>query len=129
MFLIGKNLNRDHLDWGSIATFSGPLVNQANDVVTLHVNLKPDKGHNFHRHPNQEEVIYVLQGTIEQWVGQEKQILSAGDAAFIGRGVVHASFNTGESDAQVLAILGPASGESGYEVVEVADQEPWSSLR
>ena len=129
MFLIGKDLERDHLNWGSIATVSGPLVNQAKDVVTLHVNLKPGKGHNFHRHPQQEEVIYVLKGRIEQWVNQEKKILEAGDAAFIGAGVVHASFNIGETDAQVLAILGPAVGDSGYEVEEVASLSPWNELR
>lgn len=129
MFLFGDKSEREHLDWGSTATISGPLVNQAKDIVTLHVKLKPGKGHNFHRHPAQEEVIYVLKGTIEQWVGQEKKMLSPGDAAFIGAGVVHASFNTGQEDAQVLAILGPAVGESGYEVEEVAALEPWNKLR
>lgn len=129
MFLIGKKLERDHLDWGSIATVSGPQINQAKDIVTLHVNLKPGKGHDFHRHPRQEEVIYVLKGRVEQWVNQEKKILEAGDAAFIGAGVVHASFNIGENDAHVLAILGPAVGDSGYEVEEVASLSPWSELR
>jgi quercetin dioxygenase-like cupin family protein len=129
MFLIGKDLDRDHLDWGSISTVSGPVVNKAKDIVTLHVNLKPGKGHNFHRHPQQEEVIFVLKGHIEQWVDMEMKLLEAGDAAFIGSGVVHASFNIGQNDAQVLAILGPAIGDSGYEVEEVAALSPWNELR
>lgn len=129
MFLTGKDLDRDHLDWGSLSTVSGPLVNQAKDIVTLHVNLKPGKGHDFHRHPQQEEVIYVLQGRIEQWVDQEMKVLEVGDAAFIAAGVVHASFNMGQNDAQVLAILGPAVGDSGYEVEEVAALSPWNALR
>ena len=33
----------------------------------------PGKCHDFHRHPGQEEVIYVLEGTIEQWLEQEKR--------------------------------------------------------
>lgn len=129
MFLIGKKLTRDELDWGTIATVSGPLVNHARDIVTLHVELIPGKGHNFHRHPSQEEVIYVLEGRVEQWVNEEMKILEPGDAAFIGAGVVHASFNIGSGNALVLAILGPAIGESGYEVEEVADKDPWKNLR
>ncbi len=129
MFLEGINLERENLDWGSLATISGPLINKAKDIVTLHVDLNPGMGHNFHLHPNQEEVIYVLCGTVEQWVRKEKKILKKGDAAFIGTGVVHASFNIGQENAQVLAILGPAVGESGYEVEEVFDQAPWNTLR
>lgn len=129
MFLKGDKLDRDTLDWGTIATVSGPEVNHARDVVTLHVDLKPGKGHNFHRHPQQEEVIYVLKGKIEQWVNEEMKILEPGDAAFIGAGVVHASFNIGNENAEVLAILGPAVGATGYEVEEVADKQPWKSLR
>lgn len=52
-----------------------------------------------------------------------------GDAAFIPAGVVHASFNTSAETATILAILGPSLGEEGYGVVEVADREPWASLR
>ena len=129
MFLIGDKLPRDQEDWGTIASVSGPLINHAKDIVTLHVELKPGMGHNFHRHPNQEEVIYVLKGKVEQWVNEEMKILEPGDAAFIGAGVVHASFNIGAENAQVLAILGPAVGESGYEVVEVASLDPWKNLR
>ena len=129
MFLIGNKLKRDELDWGTIATLSGPQVNHAKDVVTLHVDLKPGKGHDFHRHPNQEEVIYVLKGKVEQWVNEEMKILGPGDAAFIGAGVVHASFNIGDENAQVLAILGPAVGASGYEVEEVSEKDPWRNLR
>ena len=129
MFIKGKNLARTDLEWGTIGSYSDPIVNGAKDIVTLDVMLLPGMGHNFHKHPQQEEVIYVLEGKVEQWVGLEKQILGPGDAAFIPADKVHASFNVGDSNAKVLAILGPAVGETGYEVVEVGDQSPWSTLR
>ena len=45
-------------------------------------------------------------------------------------GVVHASFNTSGADAKLLAILGPTIDDrDGYEMTEVADEEPWKSLR
>ena len=53
--------------------------------------IRPAGGQDFHKYPDQEEVIYVLEGEIEQWVDREKRILRPGDSAFIGAGVVHAS--------------------------------------
>lgn len=129
IFLKLANRQRDQLDWGSTASLSDPQTNAAKDIVTLEVVLKPGKGHDFHKHPRQEEVIYVLEGTIEQWVGQDKQLLKPGEAAFIAADQVHASFNIGNQPAKVLAILGPAVGATGYEVEEVAHLAPWNGLR
>ena len=129
MFLEKDNLKWEDLDWGSVASVSGPQLNEAKDIVTLKVRLKPGKGHDFHRHPQQEEVIYVLSGEIEQWLDQKKQILKPGDSVFIPANMVHASFNVGQEDATLLAILGPAVGDSGYEVEDVTSQAPWNALR
>ena len=128
-FVGSADVRREELSWGSLAWFSSPTVSSARDLVVLEVNLRPGGGHNFHKHPNQEEVIYVLEGQIEQWIDREKRLLSAGDSAFIGADVVHASFNVSNLQAKVLAILGPCVGPEGYELVDVSSQEPWVSLR
>ena len=119
----------ENLDWGRLASVSGPLTCGAEDLVVLDVVLRPGKGHAFHKHPRQEEVIYVLQGEVEQWLEKQNLILKPGDSVCIPADCVHASFNVGDTDAKVLAILGPAVGETGYEVEEVANEEPWSQLR
>lgn len=74
-------------------------------------------------------MIYVIEGEIEEWVDGEKRTLRPGDSAFIAADVVHASFNLGNQKARLLAILGPCVGPEGYELVDVADQEPWASLK
>ncbi|MFK7981825.1 MAG: cupin domain-containing protein [Saprospiraceae bacterium] len=117
------------LDWGNLTRLSGPKKTNAKDLVVIEVNIAPGQGHDFHKHPKQEEVIYVVNGTVEQWVGQEKQILTAGESVFIPADMVHASFNVGDSDARLIAILGPSVGEDGYELVEVYEQAPWNALR
>ena len=48
---------------------------------------------------------------------------------FLPAGMVHASFNVGDTDVHIVAILGPCVGDSGYEVVEVAGEAPWNGLR
>ena len=105
-----------------------PLSTQNKDLTVIEAEFLPGKGHDFHRHPEQEELIYCLAGQIEQWVGEEKQVLNPGDSAFIDADMVHASFNRGTEPARILAVLGPCVGEEGYSVVDVAEEEPWKSL-
>ena len=119
----------DVLDWGVMGWLSRPTTTGAKDLVVIEVTLDPTFGHNFHKHPDQEEVIYVVEGEIEQWLGTEMRILSVGDSVFIPADVVHASFNVSDRPAKVIAILGPCAGEEGYQLIEVYDQSPWNSLR
>lgn len=128
-FIKAHALAHQQLDWGTNGWHSTPELNGAEQLVLIEVGLEPGKGHNFHKHPQQEEIIFVISGTIEQWIDQEKQVLGPGDSAFIPADVVHASFNAGNESARLLAILGPAIGDKGYELVEVFDQAPWNDLR
>jgi quercetin dioxygenase-like cupin family protein len=129
IFISSTEVQREELTWGSLAWFSSPAVSDAKDLVVLEVTLSPGGGHNFHKHPRQEESIYVIEGEVEQWLGEQRRTLRAGDSVFIGADVVHASFNVGDQNAKLLAILGPCVGSTGYELVDVADQEPWAALR
>lgn len=120
---------REKLDWGARAWITQNSGGRADDLVVIEVDLLPGFGHAFHLHPNQEEVLYCLDGVVEQWIGTEMTLLGRGDSAFIAKNTVHASFSLSNRPAKVLAILGPVIGAEGYEVVEVADQAPWSILR
>jgi len=128
-FMMAADTPPETLEWGKLRWVSRPPSTQAEKLTVIEVNITPGNGHNFHRHPDQEEVIYVISGRVEQWLEQEKRVLGPGDSLFIGADVVHASFNVGDDDAQILAILGPCVGEGGYETVEVGDEAPWNALR
>lgn len=117
------------LDWGKLRWMSHPPSTGAEQLTVIEVTITPGNGHDFHKHPDQEEVIYVVSGRVEQWLDQEKRILGPGDSVFIPADVVHASFNVGETDARLLAILGPCVGDEGYELVDVAGDAPWNGLR
>ncbi|MGJ8723596.1 MAG: cupin domain-containing protein [Roseibacillus sp.] len=105
-----------------------PDITNAKDLQICRAVLPPGEGHDFHRHPELEEAIYVLEGEVVQWVEKEKKTLKVGECAHIGRGLVHASFNESEEDAVILAILSPVS-QKGPMTVDVFDEEPWTSLR
>jgi quercetin dioxygenase-like cupin family protein len=123
-----ESLTRDRHDWGVFAQISGPR-DGLTGIVAIEATFLPGKCHAFHRHPGQEEVIYVIEGTIEQWLEQEKHVLSAGDSVVIPASAVHATYNDGEAAAKTIAILSPAVGDEGYGAEDVAGDEPWASLR
>ncbi len=128
-FMMSSETAPETLDWGKLRWMSSPPATGAKDLTVIEVNITPGNGHDFHKHPDQEEVIYVISGQVEQWLGQEKRILGSGDCVFIDADVVHASFNVGDSDAQLIAILGPCVGPEGYELVDVAGESPWKDMR
>lgn len=122
-------LERDAFDWGEIAWVCRPASTSSKNLAVLDVTITPQHGHNFHTHPDQDEVIYLVSGSVEQWIEQEKRVLIPGDSVFIPANMVHASFTLGDQDAHILAIMGPAVGPGGYELVDVSGQAPWNTLR
>ena len=127
-FKPAASLERQQMEWGIFAQVSGPRDGLAG-IVTVEGTFLPGKCHDFHRHPGQEEVIYVLEGTIEQWVEEEKLVLAAGDSVVIPASLVHATFNDSDAIAKIVAILSPSVGDEGYGVEDVSSEPPWSSLR
>lgn len=128
-FVLSRDTPQEVLDWGRLRWMSHPPSTNARQLTVLEVSIEPGKGHDFHKHPDQEEVIYVVSGEVEQWLEQEQQTLGSGDSVFVPADVVHASFNSGKQTATLLAILGPCVGDQGYELVDVAADAPWNTLR
>ena len=71
------------------------------DVCVLDVKISPGKGHDFHTHPHQEEIILVRSGIVEQWVREERRELRPGDVAFIPMDTVHATFVAPDATVEV----------------------------
>ncbi len=105
-----------------------PEITNAKDLQICRAVLPAGEGHPFHHHPELEEAIYVLEGEVEQWVGEEKQILREGELAHMNAGVIHATFNTSDRDAMILAILSPGASTGPFQV-DVSNEEPWVSIR
>ncbi len=128
-FITQEDIVRDTPDWGELGWICRPSLTGSTELCVMDVTINPGDGHAFHRHPDQEEIIWVREGRVEQWLEQDKRELGPGEAVYIPKGVVHASFTVGDTHAKVAVILSPTAGEDGYAVEEGADQEPWASLR
>jgi quercetin dioxygenase-like cupin family protein len=127
-FRIAANIVPDAMTFGELRTIVDPETCGAKNLFVIEGEFRPGTGHGFHRHPEQEELMYVISGQVEQWLDRERRMLGPGDAIFVPAGVVHGSYNTGEVEARVLAIFGPSIG-TGFTVEDLADQAPWNTLR
>ncbi|MGH2893353.1 MAG: cupin domain-containing protein [Solirubrobacteraceae bacterium] len=128
-FLRTGDIRVEQFEWGTVGWRLVPAAG-AEHLVVMDVTIIAGSGHDFHRHPGQEEMIIVKRGAITQYVEQDAADLGAGDSVFLDAGVVHASFNDSDGAADLQVVIGPSiGGETGYGIEEVADQEPWSRLR
>ena len=114
-FRLASETGESKFDWGSLRWMSNQQSTGASNITAFEATILPGKGHSFHKHTRQEEVLYVVAGKIEQWIDREKRILGAGDSVFMPSEVVHASFNAGKSDAKIVVIFSPCVGEIGFE--------------
>src|SRR6516225_7147803 len=73
------------------------------EVVQARVDIDPGAAFPKHTHPG-EEIIYVIEGTIEYEVeGEPPVTLKAGDVLFIPAGTIHAAKNIGHGNGAELA--------------------------
>ena len=72
------------------------------EVVQVRVDIAPGAAFPRHTHPG-EEVINVLEGTLEYEVDGKPVTLKAGDVLFIPAGTIHAAKNVGSVNAAELA--------------------------
>ena len=127
-FVQSEDIEVEELPWGPHEWLSRPGLTNTEELLLVRVRIPPGQGHRFHRHPEMEEIIYVVSGEAEQWVEQEARSLGPGEIAHIPADVVHGTWNSGSQTLVFLAILAPASGE-GPMLVDVSQDEPWASLR
>lgn len=127
-FITSADVQHGDFPWCHVEWMSNPELVGANELLLVRATFPPGEAHNFHKHPAREEIIYVVHGRAEQWVGKEKRVLETGEMAHIPKDVPHATFNSGPDTLQFLAILSPVEAP-GEMTVDVFDQEPWVTLR
>ena len=119
----------EQFDWGSAGMRCAPPGTGCTSFVVMDVRLDAGYHHAFHKHPDQDEMIVLKSGRIEQWIEGEHVQLGPGDSVYIDKDVVHGSYNESSEPAELQVVLAPAVGDGGYVAVDVSGEEPWSSLR
>ncbi|MDX1952733.1 MAG: cupin domain-containing protein [Verrucomicrobiota bacterium] len=97
-------------------------------LMLVRANMDPFRSHPFHSHPTREELIYIISGQAEQWIGKQHRILKPGEMVFIPKGEVHGTYNPFAEKLVFLAILSPSNAPEPA-IVDVSTSEPWASMR
>ena len=80
---------------------------QAMNFAMGHVTLDPKGGQVPWHNQDQEEVYYIIEGTAEMCLGEERQVLKTGQAAYIPPGVYHQITNIGDTPMRMLYCYAP----------------------
>ena len=72
------------------------------EVVQVRVDFDPGYAAPLHTHPG-EEIIYVLEGTLEYEIGGKVTRVKPGDVLFVPAGVPHTAKNVGSGNGAELA--------------------------
>ena len=106
-------------DWGTIKWLVTPHLDNDAGLTTGEVIIYPGEGHAPHRHPGEEEVIYVISGRGVQTVGEggdeERFPIAEGDVVYIPVNVLHSTYNTTWSPLRLIVVYTPGGAETGLD--------------
>jgi len=96
---------------------------QAQNFCLGYVTLDPHGGQVPWHNQEQEEVYFIVKGIGEMCLGDERQVLTAGQAVFIPPGMFHQLTNIGDEPLMMIYCYGPA-GEVAHWRQELAGTLP-----
>lgn len=88
-------------EWGTVTWLANKELT-GSDLTLGKVVIHKGMSSPSHGHPNCEEILHVLSGTIEHHVGDQKVILRPGDTLVVPPGVAHHARNMGNIDAEMI---------------------------
>ena len=66
---------------GVLGMLSEPIENE--NVLFGDLIFAPGDGFDFHHHPDQAEALYLIDGSLEAWIDQERRTLNPGDTMWL----------------------------------------------
>jgi quercetin dioxygenase-like cupin family protein len=115
--VVGRVMTRPDQEGLIVKNIINREVAGARSIIMLSSELPPGKVHLLHRHPNAEQIMYVLEGTCLALSEERAMRLSEGDAVFIAQGEWHGVRNESDRPVVTLVIYAGAGTleEAGYE--------------
>ncbi|HET7572645.1 MAG TPA: cupin domain-containing protein [Gaiellaceae bacterium] len=96
-------------EWGRLVWMVSGALGNSETLTVGRCHIHPGRENPRHLHPDCDEVIHVLEGSIEHSCGDERVALEAGDAISIPAGLLHNARNVGDSEAVLLVAFSSAT--------------------
>jgi len=107
---------QETFDWGCMIWLLDASGCAGADISLARMTLEPGRAAPQHRHPDCQEALHLLAGTVELRIGSECRALEAGDSALVPAGLAHSLRNPGRVPAVLMIAYG--SGARRYETLE-----------
>ena len=101
-------------DWGSLTWMASKPIGNVEGLTLGRAVIKPGKTNPRHRHPNSEEVLYLLKGRLNHTLGDKTVTMSPGDVITIAPGIYHNASSIGSEDAEMVVVY--SQGTRGFEL-------------
>ena len=82
--------------------------------AAIEVHTPPDRGPELHIHFDQNELFYVLKGSIGLQCGSDRIVLKAGDSFMAPANIPHAYVTLGAEPAHMLNVFDPSGGTESF---------------
>src|ERR1700712_123697 len=100
---------------------------QATNFAMGMVTLEPNGGQVPWHNQEQEEIYFIVEGTGEMCLGEERQTVTTGQAVYIPSGVFHQLTNLGDTPLRMIYCYGP-SGDVAHWRQELAGTLPRAGI-
>lgn len=97
--------------WGRLEWMVSSALGNSDTLTVGKCLINPGMQNPPHYHPNCDEVLHVLTGTIEHRVGDEYLEMGPGDTIAIPQNLVHNARNTGKDVAEFVIVFSTAYRE------------------
>ena len=99
-------------DWGSLNWLASKPIGNAEGVTVGRVIIVAGQANPRHTHTTCEEVLYLMSGKLEHWIGDQMVVLEAGDTLTVPAYVSHYAVSVGAEDADMIVAY--SSGERDF---------------
>ncbi len=82
--------------------------------AAIEVHTPPGLGPELHLHPSQNELFFMLKGSIGVQCGSDRTVLGVGDTFMAPTNIAHAYVTLGSEPAHMLLIFDPAGDMEGF---------------
>lgn len=106
----------EKFQWGELHWFVSGSIGNSQTTTVGRCILKPGHENPRHIHPNCEEILQVVSGSIMHSLGDEMYPMNPGDAIAIPQNIVHNAKNVGTEEAVLTIVFSSAYRETQGEV-------------
>jgi len=109
---------------GTTMRLIAPAAATGGQYTMLEQVTPPGWGPPRHIHSREDEIIYILEGTYDLHVGDERRTVSAGASAVLPRNVPHGFRNAGPTPGRLLCVILPGGFEEYFLAVAKSSPPP-----